>query len=210
MRWISRPVKFGFYYPCDWPCSCVLSGAGERYLDMTSKKDFTAEEWKVLSDAPLFVGGAVAASAPSGVVGTIKEGMAIVNSMRSTAQHHPNNQLIQEVVPQAVGRERVDVWLNAARGLLRQSESVRVMTAGMETCQKVAMILGSKGDPQEADEFKRWLLEIGGETAQAAKEGSSVSGNVSSEEAQILSTMSSTLGVTYIPNPPNPENYQHP
>ena len=83
---------------------------------MTSKKDFTAEEWKVLSDSPLFVGGAVAAAAPSDVVGAIKEGMTIINSMTSTAQRHPNNQLIQEVVPRAVSRERVDVWLNAARG----------------------------------------------------------------------------------------------
>jgi hypothetical protein len=177
---------------------------------MTSKADFTADEWKVLSDAPLSVGGAVAAATPSGLVETIKEGMAIINGMKSTAQRHPNNQLIQEVVPQAVGRERVDVWVNTARGLLRQSETARVTTAGVETCQKVAMILGSKGDPQETDEFKRWLLEIGGEAAQAAKESNNVSGNVSPEEAQILSTMASTLGVTHIPNFSNPQNYQNP
>jgi hypothetical protein len=187
---------------------------GRKVSGMTSKKDFTADEWKILSDAPLFVGGAVAAAAPSGLVGTVKESMALINSMTSAAQHHPNNQLIQEVVPKGVSREQLDTWSSTARGLIQQSEAARVEQQGIEMCQRCAMILQHKGDPQETDEYKRWLLEVGENVARAANEGGNMfnMGGVkfSPQEAQILSVMSSALGVTYIPTPPNPENYLRP
>jgi hypothetical protein len=177
---------------------------------MTSKMDFTADEWKVLSDAPLAVGGAVAAVAPSGIIGTIKEGLAIVNCMTSAAQRHPHNQLIQEVVPKGVSREQIDLWTNIVRTMMQQSETARVTTAGIETCQKVATILQNKADPQEADEFKRWLLEIGENVANAAREGSNVEASISPPEVEILSMMSSALGVTHIPGPPGSESYLYP
>jgi hypothetical protein len=181
---------------------------------MTSKMDFTADEWKVLLDSPLFVGEAVAAAASSGIVGTMKESMAIVDSITRTAQNHLYNQLIQEVASRGTGGEQMDVWLKSIRGLLQQSESIRVAMTGVEACQKVALILRSKGEPQEVDEFKRWLMEIGESVARAANEGGNmlnVGGvNVSPQEIQILSEMSSILGVTHIPGPPDFQNYPHP
>jgi hypothetical protein len=85
-----------------------------------------------------------------------------------------------------------------------------MMDAGVMTCQKVAMILQSKADPQEADEFKRWLLEVGEDVAKAAKEGANIGTNISPQEAQILSLMASALGVTHIPGPSSPESYLYP
>lgn len=177
---------------------------------MTSKLDFTADEWKVLSDAPLVVGGAVAAAAQGGLVETIKEGMALVKSMMTAAQRHPNNHLIQEAVPKGMSREHVDLWTNIVHTMMQQSETARMKTAGIETCQKVAMILQNKADPQEADEFKRWLLEIGEGVASAANEGRNIGGNISPEEAELLSMMSSALGVTHIPGSSIPESYRQP
>ena len=177
---------------------------------MTSKMSFTADEWKVLSDAPLVVGGAVAAAAPSNVVGAFKEGMAIVNSMMHAAQRHPNNQLIKEVVPKGVSREQVDLWTKLVRTMMQQPEPERMKTACLETCQKVAMILQGKADPQESDEFKRWLLEIGEDVANAANENRNVGVNVSPQEAELLSMMASALGVTHIPSPSSSQSYQYP
>lgn len=177
---------------------------------MTSKSNYTADEWKVLSDAPLVVGGAVAVAAPSGVVGTIKEGMAIINSMTHAAQHHPNNRLIQEVVPKGVSREQIDLWVNVVRTMMQQSKPERMKAAAIETSQKVAMILYSKADPQEADEFKRWLLEMGENVASAANEGRNVGVNVSPQEAELLSQIASALGVMHIPGSSSPGSYQYP
>jgi len=177
---------------------------------MTSKMDFTTDEWKVLSDAPLVVGGAIVAAAPSNAIGTIKEGMAMVKSMMTAAQHHPNNRLIQEVVPKGLSREHIDLWTNVVQTIMQHSETERMTTAGIEMCQKVAMILQSKADPQEADEFKRWLLEIGESVANAEREDRNIGSNVSPQEAEMLSMMSSALGVTHIPSSSNPQTYMQP
>jgi hypothetical protein len=178
---------------------------------MTSKIHYTADEWKMLCDSPLAVSAAVAAAAPSDVVGAIKEGLAIINTMMSAARRHPNNQLIQEVVPKGVSREQIDLWTKVARTMMGHPEPERVKTAGTEMCQKVAMILQSKADPQEADEFKRWLLEVGEGVANAAREGGKAGANISSQETQILSELASALGVTHIPPyPPQPGSYQQP
>ena len=177
---------------------------------MTSKINYTPDEWKVICDAPLAVGGAVAAAAPSGVVGAVKEGMALINALMRAAPRHPGNQLIQEVVPKGMSREQIDVWTKVARTMMQQSQTAPLMDTAVVTCQKVAMILQSKADPQEADEFKRWLLEVGEDVANAAKEGGKVGTNMSAQEAEVLSMLSSALGVMYIPSPPSPESYMQP
>jgi hypothetical protein len=177
---------------------------------MTSKMNFTVDEWKILADAPLAVGTAVATAVPSGMVGTVKEGMTLVNQMTNAAKRHPHNQLIQEVVPKGVSRERIDEWANIASTMMQQSEAARAAAAGVEMCQKVAMILQNKADPQEADEFKRWLLEIGEDVAKAAREGRKGESSISPQEAEMLNTMSSALGLTHIPSPPSHEGYLYP
>ncbi|TMC16040.1 MAG: hypothetical protein E6J34_20565 [Chloroflexi bacterium] len=177
---------------------------------MTAKINFTADEWKVLADAPLVVGGAIAAASPGDIVGAVKEGIAIINAMMSAAQRHPNSQLIREVVPKGVSREQIDLWVKFVRTMMQQSEPARLRAVCVETCQKVAMILHSKADPQEADEFKRWLLEIGEGVANAANEARNVGVNVSPQEAELLSTIASALGVTHIPSPPSAQSYHYP
>lgn len=175
---------------------------------MTSKINYTPDEWKVLSDAPLAVGGAVAAASPGGIAGAVKEGAALVDAMKRATQHHPHNQLIQEVAPKGMSREQIDMRTKVARAMMQQT--ALLMDDGVLTCQKVAMILQSKADPQEADEFKRWLLEVGEDVANAAREESNMRTNITPQETQILSTMSSALGVTYIPLSPDPESYMQP
>ncbi|MBE3561683.1 MAG: hypothetical protein IMW89_21050 [Ktedonobacteraceae bacterium] len=170
---------------------------------MTTRPQFTADEWKTLTEAPVYVGSAVAAAAPSGLIGTIKEGISVVNSMLNTAKQYPDNTLIQEVAPKGVGREQIESWANMARGLMQQSEAERLKTMGVEACRKVTAVLQTKGTPQESEGYKRWLLQIGQGVASAAKEESQVpntgGGAVSLQEAQLLREMASMLGVPSAP-----------
>lgn len=175
---------------------------------MTSRINYTPDEWKVLSDAPLAVGGAVAAASPGGIAGAVKEGVALVDAMRRATQHHPHNQLIQEVAPKGMSREQIDMWTKVAHSMMQQT--TLLMEDGVLTCQKVAVILQNKANPQEADEFKRWLLEVGEDVANAAREESNMKTNITPQEAQILSRMSSALGVTHIPHSPGSESYMQP
>lgn len=166
---------------------------------MTSKKDYSNEEWNVLDNAALNVGGAVAAAAPSGMVGTVKEGIAIVNSMLNAARNHPDNQLIQAVVPAGINQGKIDSWTRTARGMLQQTEAERLKVMGEEVCQRVATMLDMKGNFQEAEEFKQWLLEVGQNVARSANEGGNFMNAggvaVSNEETKLLSKLASNLRV---------------
>jgi len=174
-----------------------LAQNGKRkVLIMTSQSNYTTEEWNLICKAPLSVGGAIAAASASGVVGTLKEGMAITNGMRNAAQHHLSNQLIQEVVPKGISREQIDSWANTARGMLNQSSAASTKKMGIETCRQVSNLLRTKSDPREAEEYKRWLLEIGKQVAESANEAANVGGvAVSQEEAQTLNEIASALGM---------------
>ena len=163
---------------------------------MTTHINYTAEEWKTLCTAPLAVGGAVAAASPSGLIGTFKEGMAIVNGMLNAANRHPGSQLIQAVAPAGINREQIDALTNTARSMLRQSQANDSQT--MEICRQAASLLQAKS-PAEADEYKRWLMEIGQGVANAANEETnplSGGGAISKEEDQILHKVANALGLS--------------
>lgn len=165
-----------------------------KVSSMTSRSNFTQEEWKLICHAPLSVGGAVAAASPGGLGDTIKESLAIVNSMRQAAERHPDSQLIQEIMPKGVGREQLETWANTARSLLQPSEAARTRTQSVEECRQVANVLQNKGTPQEAQSFKLWLLEVGRDVANAAMERGNTNA-ISNQEAQVLRDVASALGV---------------
>jgi hypothetical protein len=161
---------------------------------MTTRVNYTSEEWKMLCTAPLSVGGTVAAASRSGLVGTFKEGLAIVNGMLNAAHRHPGSQLIQDVAPMGIDRGQIDALTNTARGMLRQSQANDTQT--VEICRQVANLLQVKTTPTEADEYKRWLIEIGQEVAKAANEGANTGVAISKEEDQTLQRVAGALGVS--------------
>jgi len=63
----------------------------------------------------------------------------------------------------------------------------------------VNAILDAKATPEEADAFRRWLLEVAQAAANAAKEGGFMgfgAVRVSEGEQKMLDQLRSTLGVT--------------
>lgn len=164
---------------------------------MTTHTNYTSEEWKILCTAPLSVGGAVATASPSGVVGTVKEGMAIVNGMLNAAHQHPGNRLIQDVAPMGINRKQIDALTNTARSMLRQTQADATQT--MDICRQAVSVLQSKSNPAEADEYKLWLMEIGEVVADAANEGTNILNMggtaISKEESQMLHQLATALGL---------------
>jgi hypothetical protein len=168
-------------------------------FQMTQQANYTPNEWQVLNNAPLYAAGAVAASASSGFVGTVKEGAAIVNGMMRAANKHPNNQLIREIAPSGIDTSQMDSWAHTVQNLVKgESESTRVKTEGLNLCRQAAQILQMKAPPQEAEDYKHWILEIGEEVANAANEGGNffnVGGTrLSQQESQMLRDIASALG----------------
>src|SRR5690242_589198 len=68
---------------------------------MTTKADYTAEEWSLLTRAPLSIAAAVIASDLNGPVGVAQEFMSMVRVIEATRQHHTANELVNAVADDA-------------------------------------------------------------------------------------------------------------
>jgi hypothetical protein len=61
-----------------------LSDKGE--IIMSKSTDYTAEEWKVISSAPMLAGLLVSVADIGGPIGMVKEAMAVVKAVTETRQ----------------------------------------------------------------------------------------------------------------------------
>ena len=160
---------------------------------MSSKDDFTPQEWAMLIKAPMMVSYAVMGAAPSGGIGIVKEMKAVADSIVDSGEHAPAGSLIQTVVN--------EIKMNATDGSHGPKETIpsgEIKSRAIELCQAVAQILQSKTSDEEAHGYKLWLLSVGKSVAEAAKEGGFLifgGTQVSDSEMDALTEIASALGI---------------
>ena len=134
---------------------------------MTSKADFTEQEWTRLKRAPFVAGMAISLADPGGPIELVKETAATLKTVRDAAESGGRGELIdavaQEVVAEA--RQRKNPLHDfRAKGAL----------AGQEILEELAeanRVVSAKATPEEAGAFRDWLQTAAQEAANAAKEG---------------------------------------
>jgi hypothetical protein len=168
---------------------------------MSTKADYSADEWKALLTAPFMAGLAVAAASPSGPIGVLREMFAVGKILTETkSQAHPSDgphsELLQALVTDlasADGRAQIDA------AVLRGLGSEQAKTHALDACRALAPIVDRKASRDEAEGVKRWLVMIAQRVAEAAKEGGllGVGGTrVSHAEVAAIRDVASALGVT--------------
>jgi hypothetical protein len=148
---------------------------------MTSKADYTPEEWEILSDGFIVVGMAMMQADKSGLVGNMKEFAAFVRaSMDTQTDAYLLNDLIQAVLDD----KKFD----------RDADSQREydLTIVMQHCALIADILDARSTPQEAAVFKHWLLSIAQAVANASSERGA-SSTASDAETNALASIQAAL-----------------
>ena len=159
---------------------------------MTTKADYTAEEWELIMRAPFMAGMAVIAASPSGPVGVVKEMFAVGRLLAEASGESPTNELIGALIS--------DVKAGHRPAALTQSAS-RVEEAkdlALKACREVTVLLARKAPAAEAEGFKRWLLTAAQWVAEASKEGGflGIGGvRVSNAEQATLGEIAGALGV---------------
>jgi hypothetical protein len=134
---------------------------------MTSKADFSEQEWTRLKRAPFVAGMAISLADPGGPIELVKETAATLKTVRDAAESGGRGELIdavaQEVVAEA--RQRKNPLHDfRAKGAL----------AGQEILEELAeanRVVSAKATPEEAGAFRDWLQTAAQEAANAAKEG---------------------------------------
>ena len=160
---------------------------------MTSKADFTDEEWTRLKRAPFVAGMAISLADPGGPIEAFKETAATLKTVLAAAENGDHGALVRDVAGDASGALREHQ--NPLSGFKPQKGA----TAGVEILDElraVQAIVSGKATAEEAAGFRQWLLEAAQAAANAAKEGGFMgfhAERVSEGEQRMLDTLAETL-----------------
>jgi hypothetical protein len=132
---------------------------------MASKADFTPEEWKTIVAAAPMVGLAVTCASPNGPWGVMKEMLSMGMAMAEMLQKGSSNPLIAELAADLKARQTKP---EPPQGL---KDPEQCKGSALSHVRAVNDLLKRKVKPEEADEFKKWLLAIGRRVAEASNEG---------------------------------------
>jgi hypothetical protein len=161
---------------------------------MTTKADFTEDEWATLVRSPIVAGMAITFADPGGPIEVVKETSAVVKFVTSSSSEHRDD-LVGELAREVRGlaEQRTNpVGDFKPRGAMAGKEIVDELSRANE-------IVSSKASPEEAEAFRAWILECAQRAADAAKEGGFMgfhAERVSQGEQDMLAQLRSTLGVS--------------
>jgi hypothetical protein len=157
---------------------------------MSTKADYTDEEWAVLCRAPLTAGFAVSYADPGGPIEFAKETMAALRAARTPPSDQPllvavaNDGLKYAKEHRAI--EEPDLKATTARQRV------------VDELTRTNEILSAKATPEEAKSFRAWLIQAAQDAANAAKEGGFLGIGatlVSEREEAMLDQLREILGV---------------
>jgi hypothetical protein len=154
---------------------------------MTTKTDFTDEEWTRVLRAPFVAGMAISLADPGGPIEMSKETMT---TMKSATNPPTREQLLTEIALdiQSMTQQRQ----NPISGYKPQAAREILDELG-----SVSEIVSSKATAEEAAAFKQWLLATAQAAADAAKEGGFMgfgAVQVSEGEQKMLDQLRAAIG----------------
>lgn len=133
---------------------------------MTTKSDFTEDEWSRLVRAPFVAGMAISLADPGGPVEASKETMATLD----TALNPPSReQLLAEVAleVQAMSQQK----RSPLGGYRPSADGTHWGQQVLEELRAARALVDAKASPEEAAAFGRWLVASAQAAADAVKEG---------------------------------------
>jgi hypothetical protein len=158
---------------------------------MTTKTDFTDEEWTRVLRAPFVAGMAISLADPGGPIEMSKETMT---TMKSATNPPSREQLLADIALdlQAMAQQRQNPLTE-----FKPTKESDPRQQILEELRTVTEIVSSKATAEETAAFKQWLLTSSQAAADAAKEGGFMgfgAEQVSQGEKDMLSQVRATIG----------------
>jgi hypothetical protein len=135
---------------------------------MTSKADFTDEEWARLKRAPFVAGMAISLADPGGPIEALKETSATLKTVMRAAEQGGRGDLVDAVAHDAMQdmRERK----NPVSGF-KPGKGANAGVEILDELRGVHGLVSEKGTPEDAAAMRELLMDAAQEAANAAKEG---------------------------------------
>jgi hypothetical protein len=163
---VDRPARILAARPV--PVNNPSEGQMRDDLVMTSKTDFTDEEWTRLKRAPFLAGMAISLADPGGPIEAVKETGATLRTVLRAAEEGGHGELVdtiaRDVADDARQRKSPMAGFKPSKGA----------NAGVEILDELGelnRLLSQKGTPEDAAALREWVLAAAQEAANAAKEG---------------------------------------
>jgi hypothetical protein len=132
---------------------------------MTTKADFTDEEWARLERAPIVAGMAITIADPGGPIEISKETVA---TLRAATVPPSQQELLAAVALD------IQAVIQQKQNPARNFKPTSAPTAGTEILDELRAadaIVAEKATPEETEAFRAWLIATAQAAADAAKEG---------------------------------------
>jgi hypothetical protein len=123
---------------------------------MTSKSDFTDEEWRLILETPP-TAGMIVVTAQRG--GSFRETIAMAKAYAEARQEHGKSQLLDEIV--AAKPERDHTHFHSFEELKQQ---------GLQHLRESVALLDKKASPEEVEEYRRFIVTLSKKVAAAHRE----------------------------------------
>ncbi len=133
---------------------------------MTTKSDFTEDEWSRIVRAPFVAGMAISLADPGGPIEATKETMA---TLKSATNPPSREQLLAEVALDVQGMTQQRQ--SPLGGYRPTAEGTPWGEQVLEELRAVQALVAAKAAPDEAAAFGRWMVTAAQAAADAAKEG---------------------------------------
>jgi len=137
---------------------------------MAGKGDFTPEEWKSILGSPMLAGMAVTLGDPSGLWGTMKEGIASGRALLEAKNAPGANELVKALVADLETSEGRSAARDGIKAELTGKSPQEIKAQAIATLTQVGAVLEAKA-PADARPFKEWLAHVAQQVAEAAGEG---------------------------------------
>jgi hypothetical protein len=146
---------------------------------MTSKSDFTPEEWELILEAPPSAGMIVVLAQRGG---SFRETIAMAKAYAEARQHHGESELLDEIV--AAKPERDHTHYHSYEDLKQH---------GLQHLRDSVALLKSKAAPAEVDEYRQFIVTLSHKVAAAHREHGQ---NVSESEQAAIDDITEALNAT--------------
>ena len=149
---------------------------------MTGKADFTDEEWNVVREGPPSAGMIVLVSSKGG---SFRETWAMAKTFAEARQKHGESELLDEIVNAKPEMDHT-----------RYKSPEELKEASLGHIRDAVALLKEKATPEEADEYKKFIVALADRVAEARKEGFlGLSGErVSDDEKTAIQEIEAALG----------------
>jgi hypothetical protein len=124
---------------------------------MTSKEDFTQEEWDLVLQGPA-AAGLLVSTAERG--GTFREAFSIARAYAEARKRHGGSELLDQIVST---KPAVDRTRHASGEELKQHSLGRLREA--------VVLLEAKASPEEVEDYRGFVISVAEHAAAAKKEG---------------------------------------